>query len=199
MRALHKTLAILAFLALSTQTARHAYVRWIQPRTSVLDKYDQPLKGEITSAANLDELVARYDSVRKQVDELRKENPEEADRGEFAAAGRKEPYRSEHMLRQAIQDWEAKAKELRELRVYWFVGLFILFAGLFIYKRNAWMGTTLLIAAFSEFIYWTSQTFSSNSREFDLLLTSKFVFCAISLILLLMVIAALKIFAREAS
>ena len=34
----------------------------------MLDKYDQPLKNEIASARSLDELVRRYDPVRKQVD-----------------------------------------------------------------------------------------------------------------------------------
>lgn len=68
MRALEKTLAILAFVVLVSQTVRHAYLLWLEPRASVLDKYDQPLKNDIANAGSLDELVRRYDPVRKQVD-----------------------------------------------------------------------------------------------------------------------------------
>jgi len=42
-----KTLAIIAFLALASQTVRHAYMLWLEPRKSALDKYDQPRKEEI--------------------------------------------------------------------------------------------------------------------------------------------------------
>jgi hypothetical protein len=68
MRALLKTLAIIAFLALASQTVRHAYMLWLEPRKSVLDKYDQPRKEEIAAVASLDELLRRYDPIRKQVD-----------------------------------------------------------------------------------------------------------------------------------
>ena len=70
MKPLLKTLAILAFVALVVQTVRHAYMLWFEARGSVLDKYDQPVKSEIGSAGSLDELLQRYDPVRKQVDEL---------------------------------------------------------------------------------------------------------------------------------
>ena len=65
MRALLKTLAILAFVALVVQTVRHAYMLWFEPRGSVLDKYDQPVKSEIGTAASLDELLRRYDPVHR--------------------------------------------------------------------------------------------------------------------------------------
>jgi hypothetical protein len=61
MKPLKRTLAILACLLLVVQTARHAYVLWLEPRHSVLDQYDQPLKADITAAASLDELQRRYE------------------------------------------------------------------------------------------------------------------------------------------
>ena len=51
MRALQKTLAIVAFLVLAPQTLRHAYMLWLEPRGSVLDKYDQPVKRHDNSNA----------------------------------------------------------------------------------------------------------------------------------------------------
>src|SRR5256886_11398682 len=72
MKPMLKTLVIVAFVSLLVQTVRHAYMLWFEPRGSVLDKYDQPVKSEIASAVSLNELLRRYDPVRKQVDELSK-------------------------------------------------------------------------------------------------------------------------------
>ena len=46
MKPLQRTLAIIASLFLAVQTVRHAYVLWLEPRASVLDKFDRPLKDE---------------------------------------------------------------------------------------------------------------------------------------------------------
>lgn len=134
MKPLLKTLAILAFVSLLVQTVRHAYMLWLEPRGSVLDKYNQPVKSEIGGAASLDELLQRYDPVRKQVDELSK--------GSFTPAYeelQKEPFKTEQALRQAIIEWEQNSKEIHAIRLYSVVA-FVLFAlGLFAYKKiNRW-------------------------------------------------------------
>lgn len=201
MNALQRTLAIIAFLALATQTVRHAYLLWLEPRKSVLDKYDQPLKDEISSATTLEELLRRYDPVRKAADQARQERSKEAQAGKPYRFDdmQTEPFKSERALHEAIADWERKAKEIRELRFYWFVGLLVLVMGLLSYKRlSRWLGLTLLIAAFSEFIYWTSPTFlGGNTREFDRLLANKLAFSAVSFVLLLTVIWLYGIFAEK--
>jgi hypothetical protein len=52
-----------------------------------------------------------------------------------------------------------------------------------------------LIAAFAEFIYWTSPTFlGANTREFDRLLANKLAFSLMSLVLLMTVIWLNRIF-----
>jgi hypothetical protein len=63
MKTLQKILAIIAILILVTQIVRHVYLRWLQPRQSVLDKYEQPLKDDIKSAQSLGDLVRKYDEV----------------------------------------------------------------------------------------------------------------------------------------
>src|SRR6185503_20650594 len=73
MRALQRTLAILACLYLCVQTVSHTFHRWFEPRTSVLDKYDRPLAPEIDAAGSLDELVRRYEPLRRDVERLRAE------------------------------------------------------------------------------------------------------------------------------
>jgi hypothetical protein len=199
MKILARTLAIIAFLTLGAQIVRHAYILWIEPRSSILDKYDQPLKGTITSARSLDELAKRYDPIHKEAEQarLRKRNTEQE--STFMNRSEVEPFKSESMLQNAITDWEAKSKEILSLRFYWMVGFFCLMLGTVLFKwGNKWLGLTLQIAAFSEFIYWTSPTFfGSTMKEFDRLLAYKLALSVISLVVLLFVIWIQKIFISE--
>ena len=193
MKPLLKTLAILAFVGLVVQTVRHAYTLWFEPRGSVLDKYDQPVKSEIGSAASLDELLRRYDPVRRQVDELSKTSSSPA-----YEQAQKEPFKTEQTLRQAISEWEEKSKEIRAIRLYCLVAAVLFVLGLFAYKKlNRWLGISLLIAAFSEFIYWTSPTFIGATREVDRLLANKLALSVVSLVLLVAAIWFLDIFAER--
>ena len=193
MKPLLKTLAIVAFVSLLAQTVRHAYMLWFEPRGSVLDKYDQPVKSEIASAVSLDELLRRYDPVRKQVDELSKTSSAPA-----YEQAQKEPYKTEQTLRQAIVEWEEKSKEIRAIRLYCLVAAALFVMGLLAYKKlNRWLGITLLIAAFAEFIYWTSPTFIGPTREFDRLLANKLALSIVSLMFLVGAIWLLDIFAEK--
>ena len=196
MNSLQKTLAIIAFLILAPQTVRHVHVLWFEPRGSVLDKYDQPLKDKIAGAASIDELLRRYDEVRKEVDLAKQE---QAKTGKALSDNEKaelEPYKSENMLREAITTWEDESKQIRELRFFWFAGLGFFVLGSLTYKRlSRWSGLALLIAGFSEMIYWTSPDFvMSHTREFDRLLVNKLAFSAVSLVLLIAVIWLQHIF-----
>jgi hypothetical protein len=193
MKPLLKTLAILAFVALVVQTVRHAYMLWFEPRGSVLDKYDQPVKSEIGNAASLDELLRRYDPVRKQVDELSKTSSSPA-----YEQAQKEPFKTEQTLRQAVSEWEEKSKEIRAIRLYCLVAAVLFMLGMLAYKKlNRWLGISLLIAAFSEFIYWTSPTFIGSTREVDRLLANKLVLSIVSLVLLVGAIWFLDIFTEK--
>ena len=87
MKILGRTLAIIAFLTLTAQTVRHAYLLWLEPRDSALDKYDRPLKGEILKARSLDELLRRYEPVRKEADRV-KQQQRDADRRPLEACER---------------------------------------------------------------------------------------------------------------
>jgi hypothetical protein len=188
MKTLQKILAIIAILILVTQTVRHVYLRWLQPRQSVLDKYEQPLKDDIKSAQSLGDLVRKYDEVYKKV------QTEKADKSKpslsYSEKSETEPYKSEIALKEAIRSWESKSKEIHALRFYWFCGLIFLILGAVFYKKfNRWFGLTLMIAAFSEMIYWTSPTFiGPETREFDKLLTYKIIFSLLSFLLLISVV-----------
>lgn len=199
MKALERTLAILAFLILVSQTVRHAYLLWLEPRTSVLDRYDQPLKEQITNAKALNELLLRYDPVRKQADAARQELSKSGKRLSFSEEQELEPYKSEIALRVAIKDWEDRSQEIYQIRFYCLVAFVLFILGAIIYqKRNRWLGLALLIAAFTEFIYWTSPTFlGANTHEFDRLLVNKLVLSIVVFLLLLIAIRLNGIFSEE--
>ena len=194
MKALEKTLAILAFVVLISQTVRHAHLLWLEPRTSVLDKYDQPLKDEIANAGSLDELVRRYDPVRKQVDAARQQARSE--KKPFDDDISLEPYKSERTLREAIKEWEDRSKQIREIWFYCSVAFVLFILGALLYRKwNRWAGLTLLISSFCEFIYWTSPTFlGPNTHEFDRLLVHKLVLSVVVLGLLMVAIRLNGIF-----
>jgi len=142
--------------------------------------------------------VSRYDPVRKQTDAARAELSKNGKTLTYGDEKELEPYKSEHALRDAITEWETKAKELRELRFYWIVGVALCALGLAINRLNRWFGVSLLIAGFSEIIYWTSPTLlGANTREFDRLLVNKFALSLVSLAFLIIVVWLTGIFSEQ--
>ena len=115
MKGLLRTLAILASLMLAIQTVRHTYVLWFAPRTSVLERYDRPLAKTIDSAQSLDELLQKYDPIRKEADRVRAERKPNPGDPAFANPRfrpfdeTEEPFKSEQQLHEAILMWEARA------------------------------------------------------------------------------------------
>src|SRR3954467_15994678 len=121
MRALRITLFVIAFVVLTSQTFRHAYVRWLEPRTSVLDKYNTETDKQIITAKSLEELVRLYDVAHTKVVEG-DANITPSEKRERRMSAEAEPYKSESTLKTAISDWEEKSKELRELWSFWLAG-----------------------------------------------------------------------------
>ena len=198
MRLLLRTLAVLAALCLVTQTVRHAYLLWFEPRTSVLDKYDRPLRSEIEAAESLDALLSKYDGVRKEVDRVKADRLAANPDAHFDGQQDAEPFKSESALREAISSWEERAKEVRAVNFYWTIGLVLAVLGLVSFLTfNEWTGVTLMLNGFSEIVYWTSPTFLAPTREFDRLLVHKLVLSVVSVAALVVAIRLLGIFAAE--
>ena len=190
MRPLQITLALIALVILTTQTFRHAYVRWLEPRTSVLDRCAEKVEQDITAAKSLDALVSLYEEAHRKVKEAEKEDAKvpKADREELYERLAREPYKSEATVKGAIQTWEQHGKEIYELRFFWTCGLVSILSGIGCYKYfSRWIGIAGIAAGFSEMIYWTAPSFRvfGSEVEFDRLLTQKLIFSVVSWILLL--------------
>ena len=187
MKALPIVLVVLgtyALLHVTIQSFRHLFVLLVEPRTSVLDKYD-PVDQNIVAAKNLNELAALYDEARDKVKAWEKAKTA----AELQAANRwEEPYRSEERLKSAIESWESQHRQIRELNFFWWGGLACLIAGVGAYRRmHPWLGVAFFITAFGEMIYWTSPAFRgwSDGDEFDRLVLWKLLYSTATLALLL--------------
>lgn len=198
MKALKTTLFLLSVLVLTTQLARHVYVRYLEPRGSVLDKFEQTETTKaIKAAASLDELVSRYDAAKKRVDELDEQRKKaeaslsKDNRDVFRDAFSekyKEDYERNSDLKNAIEQWEEKSREIYELRMFWLFGFLFFAAGAVLLARSAdWLGMAFIIPGISEMIWWTSPSFrfAGSPLEFERLLMNKLFFTTLTLVLLL--------------
>ncbi|MEK6699280.1 MAG: hypothetical protein AABZ10_09590 [Nitrospirota bacterium] len=194
MKALKITVFLLAVLVLTTQFVRHIYVRYLEPRSSVLDTYEQTeTKKAIKGAASLDELVSRYDAAKKRIDELDKQrkkaeaNKSKDDRDVLRdkfGEEHKEDYERESDLKAAIQEWEQRSREIYELRVFWLFGFAFFLAGaILLVKGREWPGMAFIVSGIVETIWWTSPSFrfAGSPLEFERLLMNKLVFTVITL------------------
>jgi hypothetical protein len=201
MRVLQITALLLTVLALSAQAVRHIYVAYVEPRTSVLDKYQETDASKaVREAASLPELLSHYDPAKKRVDELDKELKSAKEKCKTREERRliEEKFREDHEqeygreseLRNAVADWEEKNNQVRELHVFWAfgIGLFVIGAVLVARGRD-WLGMALIIPGIVEMLWWTSPEIrlSGCPVEFDRLLLHKIIF---TLITLAVVIAA---------
>jgi hypothetical protein len=197
MKALRIVVFVFAMLVLATQAVRHVYVRFIEPRTSVLDKFDQTeTQKAIKSARSLDTLVTEYDSARKKTDELDKElkgmeQNKTKDEIEVIREGFRDKYKKEYEresdLKEAIREWETKSKEILELRVFWACGFALLLMGATLQARGfGWLGVSLVVPGIVEMIWWTSPSlrFGGSPLEFDRLLNNKLAFTLVTIAVL---------------
>src|ERR1041385_6488514 len=114
MEALKKTLFILALVTVTGYTVRHIYLRWFDPHSSVLDKYGNTITNEIKKANSLQQLEQLYAVAHKQV--KRYDAVDSIKAMEPYKKGQLEPYTNEAELRNAIVEWEAKSREIYQLR-----------------------------------------------------------------------------------
>ena len=211
MRGFQNTCLVLATLVLSTQGIRHLVVKYFSRTSSVLERFDdQEIKKQVEEAASLDELVSRYEPARKRIDELDAERDREADkleedkretyRSEFNRRYKKE-YAEASTIRSAINDWEAKAKQVRELQIFWGAGAALFAVGAILYFLVPWVGMAFTVPGIAEMIWWTSPnfTFSGTTPEFERLLFYKLLFTGVTLLIVIVAWGVARRFERPVS
>ena len=185
MEALKKTLFILSVVAVTSYTVRHMYLKWIEPRGSVLDKYEESIVSEIKNATSLQQLEKIFSDAQGRIKEYEKVDSIMA--MEHYKRHELEPYKTESEARSAVQSWEAKSREIFQIRFFWALGLVLTIIGFAVYKKvNAWLGITVLITGYAEMVYWTSPTFFYGAEfEYNNLLTNKIILSILTLVLLI--------------
>src|SRR5687767_926059 len=171
MRPLQITLFMVLLVVIATQTLRHVYVKWIEPKGSVLDQFREKVDEDIESSKSLDELKALYakaHAARKAFERGRS-----MDEIRLARETDHEVFREDAELRAAIERVEDHERDLFKLRFYWGCGLLSIVLGLLAYaKVNRWMGMVGLATGFLEMAVWTNPLWRSRGPhgEFDRLL-----------------------------
>lgn len=199
MKTFERVLFLAGFLFIDVYTTRHIYQLWLAPTSSVLDEFRPEVEASITSAKDLHDLLAKYRPVYQSVRKLEEQNrgrPSEEWRFEDQA-----PFKSEATLRQAIEEWEQKQRDLFETRIYWVLGLITALVGFGVrVKASRWLGLALLITGFSEMIWWCSPAwFSRTTAETDRLLAHKLVLSVVTILFLVVVGRVLGLLRNEDS
>lgn len=173
-----------ALTALTAQTVRHAYLLWLQPRHSVLEKYNPPTQNKIKNAESLDVLEKEYASIRSVVE---KTDADIKAGKRKAARFDEEPFKTERMVKTAIEQWERRSGEIDKTRFSWACGFGFVIIGLLLGFKWPWLGLSLIVAGLTQMIWWVSPSFHFNeaSVEYRRMLENKF---SLSLVTLLMVI-----------
>jgi hypothetical protein len=183
MRGLKLTMFVLGCLVMGTQTFRHVYVKWLEPRGSFLDAYKDKAEQAVHTSEDLDDLKERYVAAVAKRRDYEGSNPEVEVRQRSA----RQLYDEEGELRSAIERIEAQQKSIHQLWFFWLCGLGSVGLGILAYRRlNRWLGLVGMITGFSEMACWTSPLWRTwgPQGEFERLLLLKLVLSVVSLALL---------------
>lgn len=215
MNSYRSVVTILAFFILIPGTTHHIYLRYFEPRTSVLDKYTQPKQEDIQAAASLDELLKMYDKAHQEGEALRRERcslpppfsasssstppsptpltprpPTIAPAPLGPVINDEEHTNREKSLETAIREWESCSRDIFQIKFYWCFGFALVLVGMAIHRFSPWGGLILRNIGFFEMIYWTAPMFLDwKTREADRLLTNKIFLSSLTLLILVIVVS----------
>lgn len=189
MKKLQVTLFIIGSLILLTQTVRHVHLYFFElaSKTSALDQFnsDYQIKKQVGEERSTKLLVEEYGSTRAKIKALEKDKTE--DQIKEIKKSEETLYDKNTSLRREITDREDRLRDIRDIWVFSGAGLvFILLGSVFYLRQANWTGMSLLIAGFSEIIYWSSPSFfyGGARQEYELLLLNKITLSLIGLSLL---------------
>jgi hypothetical protein len=183
---LQTTLFVILMVVLTTQTFRHVWVKWIEPRGSVLDEFRDPVEKDIAESKSLDELKAMY--AKAHAAKKAYEAGRSLEEIKLARQTDQDVYSEEERLSQAIKKVEEQDRTLFQVWFYWAVGLLSILLGAFALARlDPWVGIVGLITGFGEMAIVTNPLYRSWGPQagFDRLLTLKLILSVVSIALLL--------------
>jgi hypothetical protein len=157
---------------------RHIYIKWLEPKTSVLDKYNDDIENKIEKSQSIEALLSIYDKTREDIKsyESTPGNPKVPEDEKTDT----EPYKSERKVRNSIEEWESHEKDIHKLRFFWICGFASVIIGFVFYARiDQWIGIVGVITGFSEMIFWTCPKilgFFGARSEFERLIDNKILF-----------------------
>lgn len=187
MRAAKITFFIILTAIITIQTISHFYVKFLDPRKSILDKYKKDVEKKIDGIKSLDELESLYAEQINDIDNLEK-NRDKYTKDQYDDMMH-DLEQDEQIIYYRIKTIESKQKDLKQLIFYWSAGLLLVAIGIVIYiLRFKWIGLTLFFLGFGEFATWTSPLMRwDNLIGFKILLDTKLILSLISLLLIITV------------
>ena len=186
MQRLQTTLFVILMVVLTTQTFRHVYVKWIEPKGSVLDEFRAPAEKKLADTKSLEELKAMYAKARGNLESY--EKGKSLEEIALARETERETYRDERQIEEANKEVEFRERTIFQVWFYWGVGLCSILLGLFVGARiDPWVGMVGLITGFGEMAIVTNPLYRSWGPQtgFEELLTLKMVLSVLSIALLL--------------
>ena len=185
MKAFQTTLLILFAAVLTTQAIRHVHLYVIgyeEPYAVTAQGFPQEQE---RLEEPTDDLMAELEDTRRQIDELKKEDPS------------KQPYvlQQEHpelfarnsALAMELNERQRINSEIRDLWIFSVAGLILLASGARLYSvGREWVGMSLIVPGFLELMWWSSPSFTMGGavQEFDVLLINKIILTIVSIVLL---------------
>lgn len=192
MRALQITAFVLAIIAFTTQAIRHVHLLVFRGEKSVLAQFKKfaPVEQEIQAEKSFDLLVEQYSKLKTELDELEKGKTDESELKQLRKE-HVEKYNRFRELEYEIKGREERTRENRDLWIFSGSGFVLVLLGAFLYRRNrpnlVWIGMALILAGYTEILYWSSPSFSGGGakEEYLQLLINKIVFTLLGLGMLL--------------
>jgi hypothetical protein len=182
---LQTTLFVILMVVLTTQTFRHVWVKWIEPKGSVLDEFQRPVEKDLAETKSLDELKAMYAKARANLKSY--EAGKSLEEIALARETDRETYQDERQIEEAIRKVEGQERTMFQVCFYWGCGLISVLLGLFAMSRiDPWVGVVGLITGFGEMAIVTNPLYRTWGPQagFERLLTLKLVLSVLSLALL---------------
>src|SRR5687768_13823729 len=101
MKSFRGFMALVGLLFAGTHLLRHSYVLWVEPRTSVLDEFDEAKK-VAGAEKSLQELLEAYRQVHQEAEALRKESENLSSEEQYRLYKQKNSFSKEEDLKRAI-------------------------------------------------------------------------------------------------